>query len=348
MTVGREPAPVELTQFAPRRSRFVALQLLVALLAVVPIIYAMPRGLDVSFDSIQYLSAGRNLLAGRGLSVFDSPGRLRPMTHFPPLYPTMLAAFGAICGDVARGAWVLNLVATAATVLLVARLAQRVAGGDGRAGVWAAVLAGVATAMANDLAVNATMLWSEPLFIVLVVVTAGLLIGSTERESAASLRGDTSLVFAALAAGACALTRYAGIAIIGGGVFALLLASRLALKARVRRAAVFGAISTAPLLVCLLYNQVRAGTATDRDLSVRSISRDELWVGLETLSRWVLPYDPTDSIRMLVALFIAGLIAYVVRETLRRSGATPGRGGSMGHHRRAGPARGAQSSYYRS
>jgi len=315
-----------MTEFARRRSRLVALQFVIALLAVAPIIYATPRGLDLSFDSIQYLSAGRNLLAGRGLSVFDTPGRVRPMTHFPPLYPTMLAAFGWIFGDVARGAWVLNIVATAATVLLAAHLGRRVAGGDGRAGVTAAVIAGIATAVTNDLAVNGAMLWSEPLFIALGMATAGLLIRSSDGESTAGLQRSPLLVFAALAAGASALTRYAGVGIIGGGVLALLFASPPAPKARFRRAAVFGAISTAPLSVWLWYNNVRAGTATDRDLSVHVISRDELWVGLGTLSRWFFPYDPTDSLGMLAALVIAGVIAYVVRETMRRSHATLGTG----------------------
>jgi hypothetical protein len=314
-----------MTEFARRRRLFVWLPLTIALLALAPIIFAMPRGLDLSFDSIQYLSAGRNLLAGRGLSVFDAPGRVRPMTHFPPLFPIALAVFGAVFGDVTRGAWVLNLVATAATVLLVARLAGRVAGGDGRARARAALIAGVATAVTNDLAINATMLWSEPLFIVLVVATAELLVRSAEHESGAGFRGDPFLTYAALAAGASAITRYAGLAIIGGGVFALLLASRLAPRVRFRRAAIFGAISTAPLAVWLLYNEVRAGTATDRDLSVYVISRDELWVGLETLSRWVFPYDPTDGIGMLVALLIAGVIAFVLRETMQRADGALGR-----------------------
>jgi len=310
-----------MVQFARRRSVFAALQLAIALVAIAPVIKATPRGLDLSFDSIQYLSAGRNLLAGRGLTVFDAPGRVRPLTHFPPLYPTMLAAFGAIFGDVARGAWVLNLVVVAATVLLVARLAQRIAGGDGRAGVYAAVIAAVATAVANDLAVNAAMLWSEPLFILFGVATAGLLIRSTEHESAADPSRQSSLLFAALAAGASALTRYAGIGVIGGGVLSLLFASALGPKARLRRAATFGAISSAPLFLWLWFNEVRAGTATDRDLSVHVISRDELWVGLETLSLWVVPQDPTDGLGMLVALLIAGIIAYIVRETIRRSDA---------------------------
>jgi hypothetical protein len=195
--------------------------------------------------------------------------------------------------------------------------------------VYAAVIAGVATALTNDFAVNAAMLWSEPLFILLGVATAGLLVRSADRESTAGPQPEPSLIFAALTAAASALTRYAGVGIIGGGVLALLFASRLAPKARLRRAATFGVISTAPLSVWLWYNEVRAGTATDRDLSVHVISRDELWVGLVTLSRWFFPYDPTDGFGMLGALFIAGVIAYVVRETVRRSDAMLGRGPPM-------------------
>jgi hypothetical protein len=310
-----------MVEIGRHRRLVVALPLVIALLAVVPIIWAMPHALDLSFDSIQYLAAGRNLLAGHGLTVFDAPGRLRPLTHFPPLYPAMLAMFGALAGDVARGAWVLNLTAVSTTVFLVARLAERVAGGEGRARLYAAVVAALATAMTNDLAANAAMLWSEPLFIFLVVVTAALLIHTVDRESKANLRHDPydpSLVFAAFAAAASVLTRYAGIGIIGGGVLALLFASRLAPKERLRRAAVFGAISTVPLILWLLYNQARAGTATDRELGVHVISRDELWVGLETLSRWFFPYDPSDGYGMLGALLASGIIAYIARETIRR------------------------------
>jgi 4-amino-4-deoxy-L-arabinose transferase-like glycosyltransferase len=277
----------------------------------------MPHGPDLSYDSIQYLSAGRNLLAGRGLSVFDTPNSVRPMTHFPPLYPGMIAAFGAIFGDVHRGAWVLNLVATVLTVLLVAGLARRIAGRNSSAGWNAAVIAALAAAVTNDLAANAAMLWSETLFIVLVVATATLLIRAVASESPARLRDDRWLARAALAAGASALTRYAGLGFIGGGVIALLLTSGLALRIRIRRALTFGAISIAPLCAWFAYNQLRAHTTTDRDLSIYIITRDDLWIGLETLSRWVFPYDPTDSLGMVAALAVATVAAYIVRETLK-------------------------------
>jgi len=256
----------------------------IALLALAPIIYAMPRGLDLSYDSIQYLSAGRNLLAGHGLSVFDTPNSVRPMTHFPPLYPAMIAAFGAIVGDVDRGAWVLNLVATVLTVLLVARLAERIAGKNRSAGAYAGVIAALAAAVTNDLAVNAAMLWSETLFIVLVLATASSLIRAVASESPARLRDDPWLVWAAL---------------------------------RIRRALTFGAISIAPLCAWFAYNKVRAHTTTDRDLSLYIITRDDLWIGLETLSRWVFPFDPSGNVGMVAALAVGAVAAYIVRETIK-------------------------------
>jgi 4-amino-4-deoxy-L-arabinose transferase-like glycosyltransferase len=295
----------------------------VALLALAPILYAMPRGLDLSYDSIQYLSAARNLLAGRGLSVFDTPTSVRPMTHFPPFYPAMIAAFGAIFGDVDRGAWVLNLVATVLTVLLVARLAENIAGKNSRAGSYAAAIAAIAAAVTNDLAVNATMLWSEGLFIVLVLATVALLTRAVAGESTAGRRHDPWLAGAALAAGGSALTRYAGIGFVGGGVFALLLVSGLPPRIRIRRALTFGAISIAPLCAWFLFNKLRAHTTTDRDLSLYIISRDDLWIGLETLSRWVFPFDPTGGLGMMAALAVGVVAAYIVRETIKLKSADP-------------------------
>lgn len=322
---GSNPAPSVTRVRVGRWKLSALLPRCIALLAIAPIIYAMPHGLDLSYDSIQYLSAGRNLLAGHGLSVFDTPNSVRPMTHFPPLYPAMIAAFGAIVGDVDRGAWVLNLVATVLTVVLVARLAERIAGKNRSAGAYAAVIAALAAAVTNDLAVNAAMLWSETLFIVLVLATASSLIRAVASESPARLRDDPWLAWAALAAGASALTRYAGIGFIGGGVIALLVISRLTLGVRIRRALTFGAISIAPLCAWFAYNKVRAHTTTDRDLSLYIITRDDLWIGLETLSRWVFPFDPSGNVGMVAALAVGAVAAYIVRETIKRGATDQGK-----------------------
>ena len=52
-----------------------------------------PGGIGIYHDSIFYLTSASNLTNGHGLSWFDEGNTLKPLTHFPPLYPLALSAF---------------------------------------------------------------------------------------------------------------------------------------------------------------------------------------------------------------------------------------------------------------
>ena len=58
--------------------------------------FSTPWGIGVGYDSIFYLSAADNLLSGSGLSRLDGYGNIIPLTHFPPLYPILLAVLSFV------------------------------------------------------------------------------------------------------------------------------------------------------------------------------------------------------------------------------------------------------------
>ena len=64
--------------------------LLLALGGGLLVLFASPWGIGLSPDSVQYIQAARNLRLGFGLSIWGKQG-YQPLTHFPPLYPLILA-----------------------------------------------------------------------------------------------------------------------------------------------------------------------------------------------------------------------------------------------------------------
>ncbi len=52
-----------------------------------------PHGIGMRTDSVTYLWSARDLAHGIGLGTVDGFGKFKPLNHFPPLYPVLLAAF---------------------------------------------------------------------------------------------------------------------------------------------------------------------------------------------------------------------------------------------------------------
>ena len=89
-------------------------------------------------DSQQYLALAHNLLAGRGLVVADPYMRLDVRALYPPLYPLLLAAWGAVAGLSAPSLLMLSTVIDLLAAWVIARVGARC--GSARAGIAAAAL----------------------------------------------------------------------------------------------------------------------------------------------------------------------------------------------------------------
>lgn len=250
--------------------------LVLALLPVLLALYAtQPLGLAVSPDSVDYLSAARNLGQGRGFVGYTG----ERMTSWPPLFPALLALFQQLGLSPLGAARLLNAVLWGATTLLAA--------------VWiasvtrSAVLALLATlwiALSPMLLYYASMLWSEPLFVALVVAALYAL------TRCLAAPGWGRVILAALLAGAATQQRYAGgIAVIVGAFALMFLRRDVGLARRVPAAFVYGLIASAPTAFWLARNLRISGTLTGERLPSIYGYREILAQSLSSIGESVLP-----------------------------------------------------------
>ena len=205
-----------------------------ALLAAGLVCWGTSRyGVGLSPDSIGYLGTARSLLDGRG---FVNHAGI-PFTAWPPLYPALLAAGGAEL----PAARLLGLAAIAGIVL---------AGGS-----WAlaatrsrplALLCALSLATSVSLLSVSSMAWSEPVFILLALLSLRAL--AAERHGAA----------AAATAVAC-VTRYAGVVLLPILLCRVLTAGGDPLRRRILRAVLATALAALPLAAWLLRNVAVTG-----------------------------------------------------------------------------------------
>lgn len=170
-------------------------------LVIGAVLAATRLGIGATTDSAGYLSSARSFVQNGSFTTFYG----EPLTVFPLGYPLLLALIIYAGGDplvVARG---LNAAFAGASVIVVYALARTILR---RRAIALAVAAGFAVSWSTPRVF--AMLWTEPLFSLLVLLT---LLGLSR---ACSERGCRALPFLG-AAFACALAgtvRYAGVALI--------------------------------------------------------------------------------------------------------------------------------------
>lgn len=267
-------------------------------LAAVCLVWAAtsPHGIAVSPDSVGYISAARNLAAGRGLTTFDGA----PLTLHPPLYPALLGAFKLLTGvDPLPGSRLLNSVLFGLTVYL--------------SGLYFArhivrsvlVLLGVCSVfLSPSLFQVAAFAWSEPLFILLSLLFLPALEAYLEGRSKAAL-----LVLAAVVGLAC-LTRYIGVALALAGGLAVLLQPGSLARARAVHAALFGAVALAPPGAWMLRNLLLTESLAGDRLPSHVPLHENLYLALIGCLDWLVPVSilagTTSDGRALLLLGAAG------------------------------------------
>lgn len=265
-----------------------------------------PIGPGIHLDSVAYLEAARSLLDDAGLTLpYAGPAAAEPrawMAHFPPGTSLALAlpmALGASPVLAVRLLLALSAAALVGGATYVAGAVERRA---------APITAALLLAMPLLWRLYQS-LWSEALFLVLLVAMAGAL----------ALRPRAPLRHGALAA-LGVLVRHAGLAFV---LAAMLWAARQAGSARQRIVAVLQA--GAPGIALYLLQSVVAGA---RGARVRRFG----WYGLDdgtverawlAVERWLLPSTVGGALRAALALLLLAAIALGIRAYLRRRGSEP-------------------------
>jgi hypothetical protein len=275
-----------------------------AVLGGVALLAATPKGLAVSTDSVAYIGAARNQAAGLGLGRLTGDGGVEPMTHFPPLYPLLLAACELLGLRVLAAARGLSAVAFAGSAFLAGYLVLR----SSRSFVAALLGTLLFVASPHMLEIH---IWAmtEGLYILLGLVVMILLLAYGQAH-----RGGL-LVAAAVAVAAAYLTRYIGISLVAAAA-AFVALQRTTARQRSRHLATLLVIALLPMAAWMIRNLRLTGSATNRMLQLHLPGAETLRDAFVVIWEWLVPYRfPTWGSAAILVL--AGLAFLVLLWLLR-------------------------------
>ncbi len=291
------------------RARSSLWMVLFAALAIVLALVNSRYGPFMGSDSVVYLGAAENLVAGKGISWLGPEGDIRPLVIFAPLYPVVLAVFRALGLPTLAAGHYLSAVLFGLNVALVWLLVERLTRDRGLA-----ALAALTVLFSRSFFFLHTGIVSEPLFFSLSLLGLAALWQGAEKPAAP---WDLA---AAVSLGLAALTRYAGILLIAGAALWLLAIARGKLDQRLGRATRFAALAAAPFLAWLVRNRSLGGSSTFRELSLAPPPARLLAEVLDVVTFWFLPERIPLILRglMLGAFFAAGALLWLLLQ--RRGG----------------------------
>ena len=203
-------------------------------------------GLGLTNDSLNYLAKAESIAEGKGLK--DATGR--PSLLTPPLYPLVLAGVSRLGIEPVAAARLVNIAAFGLMTLLVGLWLRR------RVKYRVIAVAGALTVMAASPLVNAaSYLWTETLFVLLILLSLLQLEAFRQRPER-----KLPLAAAAVCAGLAAVTRYMGIAAIVTGALLILAIPKLPARVRLAYAAAYGAAASVPLAAYMARNYAVSGS----------------------------------------------------------------------------------------
>ena len=258
---------------------------------------ASESGLAISADSTVYVEAARSITAGHGLLAQNVSDEPLPVTHWPALFPLLIAIADRLCGDLVTGVRVLNAFAHGATSALMGWSAWRLT-----ANRFACGLAATGTALHPVLIEMGQSLLSETVFICLVAWAGALLL------SELSLPTRGSLFLLSVACGLSALQRYAGFFLWIACIVTIGRWGQGAIIARLKRVALFLAVASILPGINLIRNFVEAGTMTDRSMERMAFRIPDFRGAAGVVAFWLIEPGQTRSLRIVV-LFLALVFA---------------------------------------
>ena len=301
-----------IVRFRPDRFTMV-LAALAVLGAVLVLSRQVAYGVGLGWDSINYISVARNLLAGEGFIqdtfVETTEGSL-DYTMWAPLYPSLLAASSFLVFDPWGVAGPLNAFIFGVTVFVAGRwLRRRI---QSRPLV---LLACLAVILAIPLTRAASYAMSETPFILfttlsLIWIDKFVLDGKR-----------TDLVWAGVFTALACLTRYLGVTVLVAAMPLLLFRPGVALLDRVKQCAAYALISLIPIGLWMLRNTLLSGAPTGPKPPSNDTLPEILSATLADLSRWALFWLPSDAVRIaasaLTAMVLLALAVAILRVFFR-------------------------------
>lgn len=249
--------------------------LVLGLLAMLLILLSTSsHGIGISPDSVTYIAVARNLSAGDGFTSFDD----KPVVLWPPLFPIVLALVRLFVGiDPQEGARLLNASLFGLTVLFSSRWLEK------NTRLELALLGGAITLIAPPLIHVSTMAWTEPLFILLVILFLIVL------QSYLTTNRRHHLITLAVVAALASLTRYIGYTLIIMGVISLMASQRSPIKRRLADTVFFLSCSILPIGVWLARNFLVSDTLFGPRRPSPYSYYENIVSGFDSAFAWVFP-----------------------------------------------------------
>ena len=302
------------------RARSLAALIALALSGALVAASASRSGVGLANDSFVYLSTACRLSQGQGLVVSPcvsyeggGPAALGrgpvPLTHFPPLYPAILAVLGSVGLELRDAARWMNVTLFSVNLAIIgftlrARCVSPVA----------SLIAMLWMLSSVDLIYLHAMALSEPLSLALgfgeLMLLASWLSGFGPRTF--------SVPIAAASTGLAALTRYAGVAYICAGALGLVIIRWAPRRKRYITSLLFVGIAALPVLLLALHNARIAGGLANRTLGFYALQPRLLLQGLETALSWIIPKELSFTLKVMLAF---GVLLLAVRLYVRIRGA---------------------------
>jgi len=293
-----------------------------AIFGIAEIVYATRWGAWAFSDSAAYVSSARNLIAGLGLGYTDPAGQFELLTHFPPLFPVLLASGGLVGVDPLVIARWLNIAAFAMVILSTGWWIKRFTG--------SLLLAIGGQTLFLFSIVPVTIFsgaMSEPICIATGALGLFLLIAFLEKQQTRYLLISALLVCLSL------LTRYIGIAYLLAALVCILLFAQTSWIQRIKHLLVYGATASLPMIIWLIFAFTQTQTVGARTLQ----TVQDLWASvheyfslvLSVLESWV-PYGSrfnwilSPASKLIVILLVIASAAVATWLKTRREQPKPG------------------------
>ena len=235
-------------------------------------------------DSLVYVGVARSILDGSGVRFFNDMGQFAPVTQYPPLYPSMMAAFGIIGLDPLLGSRWISVFLFAANAILVAYILYRTTLSPG-----AALIGSFFALSSFPMVYIHSMALSEPMFIFLVFLGFAFL--------ALYLQGSTlwMIYLSGLSIGLSCLTRYVGIAFLLTGPVVIFCLGNREWKKRLADARSFFILASLPLVTWVCRNLWLAGNAVNRTFGFHPPAIKDLLPTIDTMCLWLFPAGLIDG-----------------------------------------------------
>lgn len=276
-----------------------SLALLALIGAILALLSTSRYGAGLSPDSVSYISTARNLIKGEGFIGDDG----EPMVRWPPLYPVLLALVGAIFGiDPLLPAYIVNALIFGLIVYFGGLLAFKYL----LSFPVLALVGTLAILFSTPLFAVSVMAWSEPLFILFVLLC---LIFSAFYLSK---NDTTTLILLSLSVALSFLSRYVGVTLILWGALIVVIFHRDGLKSKLAHLSLFTLISALPMGIWLIRNYAVAHTLFGFPAGSAYTLSQNLTLLFNSILYWYLPgiianYRPTLMLLGAAIGFFVGL-----------------------------------------